>query len=87
MHNIFDYGSVVYDTCSQSDALLLDSAQTAKIITGCIETTANDAVLNDISLVKLGTRREKQILIYYYKKMFGMASPTLHSLIPKMYKD
>ena len=35
---IFDYGSVVYDICSQSDALLLDSAQTtaAKIITGCI---------------------------------------------------
>ena len=86
---IFDYGSVVYDTCSQSDALLLDSAQTtaAKIITGCIKTTANDAVLNDISLVKLVTRREKQILLYYYKIMFGMASPTLHSLIPKMYKD
>ena len=57
---IFDYGSVVYDTCSQSDALLLDSAQTtaAKLITGCFKTTANDAVLNDISLVKLGTRRE-----------------------------
>jgi len=57
------------------------------IITGCIKTTANDAVLNEISLVKLVTRREKQILLYYYKIMFGMASPTLHSLIPKMYKD
>jgi len=77
---IFDYGSVVYDTCSQSDALLLDSAQTtaAKIITGCIKTTANDAVLNDISLVKLGTGREKQILLYYYMIIFGMASPPLH---------
>ena len=86
---IFDYGSVVYHIFSQSDALLLDSAQTTteKIITGCIKTTANDVVLNDISLVKLGTRREKQILLYYYKIMFGMASPTLHSLIPKMYKD
>jgi len=86
---IFDYGSVVYDTCSQSDALLLDSVQTtaAKIITECTKTTANDAVLNGISLVKLGTRRQKQILLYYYKIMFGMASPTLHSLIPKMYKD
>jgi len=82
---IFDYGSIVYDTCSQSDALLLASAQitAAKIITGCIMTTANDAVLNDISLVKLGTRREMQILLYYYKIMFGMASPSLHSLIPK----
>ena len=86
---IFDYGNVVYDTCSQSDVLLLDSAQTtaAKIMTGCIKTTANAAVLNDISLVKLGTRREKQILLYYYKIMFGIASPTLHSLIPKIYKD
>jgi len=50
---IFDYGSVVYDTCSQSDALLLDSVQTTatKIITVCIKTTANDAVLKDISFV------------------------------------
>jgi len=86
---IFDYGSVVYDTCSQSDALLLDSAQitAAKIITGCIKTTANDAVLEDISFVKLGIRREKQILLHYYKIMFGMTSPTLHHLISKMYKD
>jgi len=82
---IFDYGSVVYDTCSQSDPLLLDSVQitAAKIITGCIRTTANDAVLKDISFVKLGTRREKQILLCYYKIMFGMASPTLHPLISK----
>jgi len=52
-----------------------------------METTANDAVLKDISFVKLSTRREKQILLYYYKIMFGMVSPTLHPLISKMYKD
>jgi len=53
---IFDYGSVVYDISSQSDALLLDSAQTtaAKIITRYVKATANDTVLNDISFVKLG---------------------------------
>ena len=31
--------------------------------------------------------REKQILLHYYKIMFGMTSPTLHHLISKMYKD
>jgi len=50
---LFDYGSVVYDTISQSDALLLDSAQrtTAKVITECIKTTANEAVLKGIFLI------------------------------------
>jgi len=52
-----------------------------------MKTTVNDAVLKDISLVKLSTRREKQILLYYYKIMFGIASPTLQPIISKMYKD
>ena len=74
-----------YDTCSQIWNLMQTTA--AKIITGCIKTTANDTVLKDISFVKLSTRREKQFLLYYYRIVFGMASPTLHSLISKMYKD
>jgi len=55
---IFDYGSVVYDTCSQSDALFLDTAQitAAKIITGCMKTTASDAVFKDIFFVKLSSK-------------------------------
>jgi len=59
----------------QSDALLLGSAQitAAKIITGCIKTTANDAGLKDISSAKLSARKVKQILLRYCK-MFGMAS-------------
>jgi len=67
----------------------LDSAQTiaVKIIKGCIKTTANDAVMKDITFVKLSTRRKKQILLYYYKIMFGMASPTLHPLISKMHEN
>jgi len=87
--NTSDYGSIVYDTCSQSDALRLGSAPTiaAKIIKGCIKTTANDAVMINISFVKLSTRREKQILLYSYKIMFGMTSPTLHPLISKMYEN
>jgi len=52
-----------------------------------MKTTANDAVLKDISSVKLSTRREKQFLLYYYKIMFGMASRTLQPLISKMYRD
>jgi len=62
---VFDYGSVVYDTCSQSDALLLDSAQTTeeKIITGCIKTTANSAVLKDFPLLS-SVLEEKSILYF-----------------------
>jgi len=66
----------------------LDTAQAtaAKIITGCMKTTANDAVLKDISFVKLSIRKEKHILLYFYKIMFGMASPNLQLLTSKMYK-
>ena len=32
-----------------------------------MKTTANDAFWKDISSVKLSTRGEKQILLYYYK--------------------
>jgi len=66
---IFDYGSVVYDNRSQTDVLGLGTAQitAAKIITGylCTKTTANDAVLKDVSFVRLSSRRNMQILIYY----------------------
>jgi len=50
---IFDDGSVVYDTCSQPDAFFFDTAQTtaAKIITGCMKTTVNDGVLKEFLLL------------------------------------
>jgi len=55
---IFNYDSVVCNTCPRSDALLLDTAPitAAIIITGRVKTTASDTVLKDIYFVELSNR-------------------------------
>jgi len=57
---IFDYGSIIYDNCSDSDKHLLDKAQlsAAKIILGCLTTTSSSDVLLDLNL-KTFRRRYK----------------------------
>jgi len=64
---IFDYGSIIYDNCSDSDKHLQDKAQlsTAKIILGCFKTTSSSDVLLDLNLKTLIHRRE-----YLYSAIF-----------------
>ena len=68
---IFDYGSIIYDNCSDSDKHL-DKAQlsAAKIILGCLETTSSSDVLLDLNLKTLIHRREISILRYFSKIIF-----------------
>jgi len=56
---IFDYGSIIYDNCPDSDKHMLDKAQfsTAKIILGCLKTTSSSDVLLDLNLKTLIHRR------------------------------
>jgi len=84
-----DYGRVVHDNYSQSVALLLDTSQetAARIITGCLKDTANDAVLKEVCFVRLSSRSKTQILLYYYKVMFGMSLSTLQPLTSKTFED
>ena len=50
-----------------------------------VQKAANDPVSKDASFVSR-RRREIQILRYYYKIMFGTASPTLQPLTSKTVK-
>jgi len=71
---IFDYGSIIYDNCSDSDKHLLDKAQlsAAKIILGCLITTSSSDVLLDLNLKTLIHRREISILRYFSKIIFHL---------------
>jgi len=71
---IFNYGSIIYDNCSDSDKHLLDKAQlsAAKIILGCLKTTSSSDVLLDLNLKTLIHRREISIFRYFSKIIFRL---------------
>jgi len=49
---IVDYGDIIFDNCTTTDSNLLESVQTAaaKIILGCLKTTAHVIILKDVVL-------------------------------------
>ena len=51
---VFDYGSIIYDNCSDYDNRMLDKAQlsAAKIILGCLNITSSNDVLADLNLTR-----------------------------------
>jgi len=61
---VFDYGSIIYDNCSDYDNRMLDKPQlsTAKIILGCLKITSSNDALADINLTSLHLRREISLL-------------------------
>jgi len=69
---IFDYGSIIYDNCSDSDKRLLDKAQlsAAKIILGCLKTTSSSDVLLDLHFKTFNHCRKIPILRYFSKINF-----------------
>ena len=71
---IFDYGSIIYDNCSDSNKHLLDKAQlsAAKLIVGCLKSTSSSDVLLDLNLKTLIHRREISILRYFLKIIFRL---------------
>jgi len=71
---IFDYGSIIYDNCSDSGKHLLYKAQlsAAKIILGCLKTTSSSDVLLDLNLKTLNHHREISILRYFSKIIFSL---------------
>jgi len=66
---VFDYGSIIYDNCSDYDNRMLDKAQlsAAKIILGCLKTTSSNHVPADRNLTSLNLRRKISLLCYVSK--------------------
>ena len=71
---VFDYGSIIYDNCSDYDNRMLDKAQlsAAKIILGCLKTTSSKDVLADLNLTSLNLRRGISLHSYVSKLIFDM---------------
>ena len=63
---VFDYGSIIYDNCSDYDNRMSDKAplSAAKIILGCLKTTSSNDVLADLNLTSLNLRRKISLLCY-----------------------
>jgi len=71
---VFDYGSIIYDNCSDYDNRMLDKAQlsAAKIILDCLKNTSSKDVLTDLNLTSLNLRRKISLLCYVSKLIFDM---------------
>jgi len=56
---VFDYGSIIYDTCIDYNNPMLDKAQLSadKIILGCLKTASSNDVPADLNLTSLHLRR------------------------------
>jgi len=66
---VFDYGSIIYDNCSDYDNPMLDKTQlsAAKIILGCLKTTSSNYVLAVLNLTSLNLRIKMSLLCYVSK--------------------
>ena len=66
MQPIFDYGSIIYDNCSDSDKQMIQKAKlpAAQVISWCSETTPSNDVLTDINVIHFSQRKEKFIFHY-----------------------
>ena len=72
--SVFDYGSIIYNKCSDNDNRMLDKAQLSavKIILGSLKTTSSNDVLVDPNLTSLNLRRKISLLCYAAKLIFDM---------------
>jgi len=76
---VFDYGSIIYDNCSDVLCLTFDCRiseqlkySTAKIILGCLKTISSNDVLADLNLTSLNLRRKISLLCYVSKLIFDV---------------
>ena len=80
---LMEYGNVVWDGCTQSDALKLESVQlaAARVISGAMRTTFDAKLYEETGLTTLAKRREVSKLILMYKITNNMVPEYLSSII------
>ena len=84
-----DYGDVICDNISTADSCRLEKVQTtaAKLILGCMQTTSNLKILNELSMSPLHLRRNCHILFAFHKILLGPCPIFLATLTPKLFHD
>ena len=69
-----EYASIVFCNCSETEEDILESVQKRafKIITGGIVRTPTNYLYNEIGLETLKTRRDRNVLLFFFKIMHNM---------------
>ena len=81
---VIEYGSVIYDNCSSSEARSLETVQrrAALCCTGAFKRTPSTLLLKEIGWESLNDRRKKAKLILLYKITHNLTPRYLEELIP-----
>ena len=84
-----EHGSIVYCNCSDTDDETLQSVQRRafKIITGGIIRTPTLNLYNEIGLETLKKRRERSVLLFFFKVINNMVPDYLLELKPEKKKE
>jgi len=92
LHNIYvtfvrpklEYGSILYDDCTEWDKNRLECVQLtfARVICGAKKGTSHDAIYKETSLPKLECRRKESKLTFMHKTVNKNVPPYLHDILP-----
>ena len=83
-----EYGSIIFCNCSRTEDELLESVQrrSFKIITGGIVRTPTIHLYNEVGLETLKARRDRNVLLFFFKIINNMVPDYLQDLKPEKIK-
>ena len=84
-----EYGSIVFCNCTETEDEILESVQRRafKIITGGIVRTPTNNLYNEIGMETLKVRRERNVLLFFFKIIHNMVPSYLQELKPDKKKS
>lgn len=86
---ILEYGSVIFDACTQADAQLMETVQyeAARICTGAIWNTNRNSLLSEMGWDLLETRRKISKLVLLFKMKNDLAPSYLSNILVSTVSD
>ena len=87
--HIFGHSSIVFCNCTETEDEILESVQRRafKIITGGIVRTPTNNLYNEIGMETLKVRRERHVLLFFFKIIHNMVPSYLQELKPDKKKS
>ena len=83
-----EYGSIVFCNCTDTEDEILESVQrrALKIITGGIVRTPTNNLYDEIGMETLKVRRDRNVLLFFFKIIHNMVPSYLQELKPEKQK-
>ena len=83
-----EYGSIVFCNCTHTEDEILESVQRRafKIITGGIARTPTNNLYDEIGMETLKVRRDRNVLLFFFKIIHNMVPSYLQELKPEKQK-